>query len=223
MTLHDIINDFEMEFAALVARFRSHPVVQAAAAATPAPSPTTPATPVVGLPAGQDHVDPHPSFDWAPYAGQTDRAAFFAFATRMGRPPSDTEQAAAYAVGVVKTEVTPLPPQPDRTTPSDLGWSNGQWLYDTAAVKSYTVTPPEGWTGYLSIQSQYTGAASPAFVSYTINGVSHEFMGTFQQWTTNDADFPKVTGPFTVEVRELDAHHQPASGYAVQIQLNHTP
>jgi|SRR6185312_8803902 len=91
MTLHDLISEFESEFAALVARFRSHPAVQAAA---PAPA----------APVAVESTLAKPAFDWTPYAGQTDRSAFMIYVQKTGKAPDPEEQARAYAAGVVKTE-----------------------------------------------------------------------------------------------------------------------
>ena len=89
------IEDLFAEFEAWVKKFRSHPAVQAAASnTTPTGAPATEPAPA--------HVDPHPSFDWAPYKNHTDREAFFAFAQKMGRAPNPDEEAAAYAAGVAR-------------------------------------------------------------------------------------------------------------------------
>lgn len=106
--LHSIVTFFHNRLAAIETKvgitpptLEMHPEVQAAAdehAAAQAPAPKA--------------ADPAPAapkaFDWAPFAGQTDRAAFFAFVQKTGRNPQPSDQADAYAAGVVKTE-TPAP------------------------------------------------------------------------------------------------------------------
>lgn len=87
------------------------PTLAAVATAAQQPAPTPAAQPAPAAPSG---------FDWSKYAGQTDNVAFVAFAMAGHGNPQDADKAAAYAAGVVKTQV----PTPTGEVNNSLAWES---------------------------------------------------------------------------------------------------
>lgn len=80
----------------------------------------------------------------------------------------------------------------------------------------------------LTLSGGYNPAAGPTppFVLYSIGGATMRFNGSNQDWTFDPRfpnGFPLPTGPFVLTVQNLDAFGNPASGYGVAVQLNHSP
>jgi hypothetical protein len=213
----DIFKWFHDEITALraaIARLEGH---TAAPESVPVPKPAE----VVKAftPAPEVHVDPHPSFDWAPYAGQLDRTAFFSFATRMGRPPNDAEQAAAYAAGVVKT----ITPTPSGTEPDRMGITlaaDGGWLVCNVPSKTYNLNVPG--PGHIQIpiaETPYSGTSAPDQVRVTLAGQpSQTFTNVHSAELRAD-----VQGATTLLVELLDSAGNPQAEREVGLSMQFQP
>lgn len=191
----------------------AHPAIAAAAAAMqPAPPPV-----VASAPGG---APTPPAFPWAAYAGQTDRVAFMAFAMKTGGNPQDADKAAAYAAGVVKTEV-PTPgqggAQEDRWADT-FPWTSagGDPLY-FKGDSTKNIVPPAGYTGTVHVDFGETPAAGPVPAKLSLNGQ------IFEGPTVRDAflDIP-VSGPTQLHAVAMDANGNVDPNAGGSLVLHHT-